>query len=144
MEGAHRLVLVDDDIGIRSALRFWAEVEGYELLTFESAEDFLAECSSWLFDSKREDQISNLHVIVDVNLPGMNGPELIARLTPPLNQKQLTIITAKKRDLEGSFGTVQKGVRILEKPFDLEELEQLISQGGDVGLNAATGFADAG
>lgn len=144
MDGARRIFLVDDDLGIRSALRFWAEVEGYELVAFESAEDFLAECSNWIFDSSDgDDHLYDLHIIVDLNLPGINGHELIRRISPPFNRQQFTIITAKKRDVAGSLGTSIDGVLVLEKPFDLDELEGQIRQTSLGKMSVHSGLSDA-
>ena len=61
--------IIDDDRGIRSAFERWLGAEGYRTVAFESAEAYLsAGCP-------RTDCL-----IVDMNMPGMNGLELTRQL----------------------------------------------------------------
>lgn len=67
---AGTVVIVDDDAAVRSALRFMLELEGFDVRTFGGGEALLAEglppetgC-----------------LIVDMQMPGMSGIELIAAL----------------------------------------------------------------
>lgn len=65
-----RLVLVEDDSALLSALKFAFEVDGYEVRAFRDAESLLAE-PEWPHPDC---------LVVDQILPGMSGLELLARL----------------------------------------------------------------
>ena len=64
------IAIVDDDEYARSGLSVLIESLGYRAATFASAEEFLA-------SSMREDTAC---LILDVHMPGMNGPDLQAHL----------------------------------------------------------------
>lgn len=69
-EQSKRVVVVDDDPGIRQALARLLGAAGLEVVTFDSAESFLASGSA----------TGTEVLVLDVLLPGMTGPELHARL----------------------------------------------------------------
>jgi FixJ family two-component response regulator len=64
------IAIVDDDGGVRTALRGLLRSMGFDAVTFESAEELLA--------SVRREQIDCL--IADIHLPGMTGAALLAAL----------------------------------------------------------------
>jgi FixJ family two-component response regulator len=61
------VIVVDDDAGVRSALRFSLEVEGFEVVTCSSAEDLL------------ELGLPEDHgcLVLDDRLPGMSGMDAL-------------------------------------------------------------------
>lgn len=70
LEKPHRVVVVDDDPHVLSALRFAFETDGYEVITWRSGEELLAS----------PPLSSPTCLIVDERLPGVTGLEAIARL----------------------------------------------------------------
>jgi len=64
------IYLVDDDLAVRKALSRVLREEGWNVEAFESAEDFLA----------RSDKQSRGCVVLDVNMPGLDGLELQRQL----------------------------------------------------------------
>ncbi len=70
MANRQRLVLVEDDSALLSALSFAFEIEGYEVSVFRDAEGLLAEPELPKADC----------LVVDQILPGMTGLELLVRL----------------------------------------------------------------
>jgi len=70
MKPAPRIMLVDDDPAVRASLRFSLELEGFDVATFASAEDFLA--SSHIVGSDC--------LVLDYHLPGIDGIELLELL----------------------------------------------------------------
>src|SRR5258707_10155095 len=80
-----RVMIVEDEenarIGYEALLRRW----GYEVLGVGSAEDALARFSEY----------APAVLIADVELPGMNGLDLLARLCDELKTVPAIIITGK-------------------------------------------------
>ncbi|MBS0385216.1 MAG: response regulator [Proteobacteria bacterium] len=65
-----RLILVDDDPGVRNALRFTFETDGYDVVAFGSGEELLN-------DPPRGERTC---IIIDQRLPGLSGLDTLARL----------------------------------------------------------------
>lgn len=126
------LVLVEDDDEMAQALMWWFELQGYQAVHFASAES--------LMDQYRvDDQSLKLHyppgtealepvicAIVDMNLPGMSGIELIHRLRTTLAQIGCILITAVHARDRARFGPLPDDVPTLTKPCDLQDLERAI------------------
>jgi FixJ family two-component response regulator len=99
--------VVDDDESVRESLPDLLREFGYEAQAFSSAEDFLA---SGCVNQTR-------CLILDIAMPGMNGPELQRELTLRKQQIPIVFITAygdetvRQRVLDGG------AVECLLKPF---------------------------
>lgn len=100
------LVLVDDDIALRSALKFALELDGYRVQAFGSAEDLLA----------AELPQANVCLVVDENLPGMGGLDSVGALRArALDLPALLITSHPGPVLRQRAGRMQ--VPIVEKPL---------------------------
>lgn len=103
--------IVDDDEAVRSALDALVRSLGYEARAFESAEAFLAENGAAEADC----------LILDVQMPGMSGPQLQARLRENGQQIPVVFITAFAHDeLRAVLG--QGAVAVLGKPWEGQAL----------------------
>ena len=104
--------VVDDDQGVRTALRQLLRAGGYEALTFGSAEEFLAAPNRDSFDC----------LIVDVNLPGISGVALIGVLAANGGAPPAVLMTA--RDDPATLDLLRQAapVRHMRKPFSDSEL----------------------
>jgi FixJ family two-component response regulator len=106
------IAIIDDDEGVRISLDGLVRSLGYRVLTFESAEAFLASVEG----------ASSTLVISDVNMPGgMSGISLAGQLAHA-SQVRVILISAfmddKARDQADAAGVY----RFLRKPFDGEVL----------------------
>lgn len=112
------VAVVDDDDGIRAALRQLLRTAAFDVLTFASAEEFL--------DSPARESVTC--VIADVNLPGMSGVALLRALAAAGLSMPAVLITARDdprtRELIGRAGTVPH----LRKPFGAKELLDAIQE----------------
>jgi FixJ family two-component response regulator len=63
--------VVDDDVSFQTAIRRRLQLAGYEVQIYSSAEQFM--------DQQADDSRLGC-VLLDVRIPGLNGPELQARL----------------------------------------------------------------
>jgi FixJ family two-component response regulator len=104
--------VVDDDPGVRVALRQLLRAGGYEAMTFASAEEFLAH--------EQRESIDSL--IVDVNLPGMSGVALLKSLSNNGSAPSAVLMTARDDPTTLELLKQAAPVRHLHKPFSDSEL----------------------
>ena len=110
------IAVVDDDDSVRQSLRQLLRAADFKTLTYASAEEYLA----------RREQVDCL--IVDVNLPGMNGVELLQTLATNRSAPPAVLITA--RDDPGTLDLIRRvgSIPHLRKPFSDEQLFEAISR----------------
>ena len=115
MTSEHRpelIAIVDDDQSVQSALKDLLESAGLSAQCFGSAEDFLG-------SSRRSDTAC---LVADVNMPGMTGLELQAKLKAEGSRIPIIFITAHG-DAKMKLRAMMAGaVEFLSKPFDDEVL----------------------
>jgi two-component system, OmpR family, response regulator len=109
---AARILVVDDEPGVRDMICDTLRLSGYE--PFEAADGFLA--LKWLRDNTVD------LIISDINMPNMDGYELLERLRATGDETPALMLTAR-----GERGDVTRGLRLgaddyVTKPFGLEEL----------------------
>jgi len=104
--------IVDDDESVRRTTKLLVESFGYRAAVFESAETFLN--SGQLYDTAC--------LVVDVQMPGMNGLQLQSHLAAEGCFIPIIFITAYG-DQESRRRALQAGaVAFLDKPFSDEQL----------------------
>lgn len=133
LEGAHKaetsarlrgitVAAVEDDERMRQALVFQIVTAGFEVDAYASAEEFLEAGSAEGFDC----------IVVDMNLPRMNGLQLQEELNRTIPFASIVFITAYG-DLSVGMQAMRKGaVDFLEKPVDDETLLSSIARGADL------------
>ena len=110
-----KILLVEDDALIQDLIAKQLSILGYEVTTFENAEDALKAYQETFFSL----------VILDLGLPGMNGFELCRRLRSFAWGKQslILVITARK-SLEDVQEALNAGADdYLMKPIDRTRLK---------------------
>jgi DNA-binding response OmpR family regulator len=114
-----RVLVVDDNHDLAENLAELLEDEGYEVATAYSGEDALEIASERSFDT----------VLADIRMPGMNGVELVKRLSELNPETTYLLMTAYSSDaLLGE--AMRAGVRaILNKPIDLSLLLKRLPHG---------------
>lgn len=114
-------MVVDDDPSVRRALDRLLRSEGFSVVTFTSAEQFLALC--------RPDAVVCL--ILDLQLAGMSGAELQVHMAAARTAVPTIIITAHD-DVAAREAARRNGSRaFLRKPFDDQELIDAVVQAVD-------------
>jgi FixJ family two-component response regulator len=104
--------IVDDDESVRRTTKLLVESFGYRAVVFESAESFLK--SSQLYETTC--------LIVDVQMPGMNGLQLQSQLAAEGHSIPIIFITAYG-DGESRRLAMQAGAAaFMDKPFSDEQL----------------------
>ncbi|HEX6853570.1 MAG TPA: sigma-54 dependent transcriptional regulator [Candidatus Polarisedimenticolaceae bacterium] len=106
-----RILLVDDEPGVRSSLGAILEDEGYDVVLAGTGEDGLAEAASSPFDA----------ILLDVWLPGMDGLDTLAKLREARDEAAVVMISG-----HGTIDTAVRATKLgafdfVEKPLSLEK-----------------------
>jgi FixJ family two-component response regulator len=109
--------IIEDDLSVREAIETLLKSVGMKYQSFDSAEQFLTGFNPCLEDI----------IILDLNLPGMNGCDLLKEIKPD-GIKIKVIVTTAFDDLVSRELCRQYGVKaFLRKPVDGEALIDLIN-----------------
>lgn len=108
------LLLVEDDDEFRDTCATWMERKGHTVVQAADAHAGLFECSRKQFDV----------AVVDLNMPGMTGLELLERLRADEVEMEVIMLTG-----QASVDTAVQAMKLgasdyLSKPFPLPELEK--------------------
>jgi len=111
---AKRVLIVDDERNIVTALEFLMELNGYEVKTARDGEEALA----YVVSFKPE------LILLDIMLPLRSGFEVLQKIRETVASHDIKIImlTAKGRDVEIDKGLALGADAYLTKPFSTKEL----------------------
>ena len=113
-----KILVVDDDPSLRRLLSMRLKATGYEVVTAASAEEAVGKFAS----------ISPQLVITDLKMDGMDGMALFEYINHRNPSLPVVILTAHGT-IPDAVDATQKGVfGYLTKPFDSDELLQLVSK----------------
>lgn len=102
-----KIMVVDDDPGIRELIRLYFEVDGYEVVSYSTGEDALA---NYLHDMPDA-------IIQDIMLPGIDGNEVV-RSIRTYSSVPIIMLTAKSGSEKMIAGLQNGADDYMEKPFD--------------------------
>ena len=121
MTSISNVFVVDDDAAVRDSLRLMLKVSGFTVSTFSNAEEFLAVCNP---ETKG-------CIILDVNMPGMDGPGLQVELNRRGSRLPIIFLTGQG-SIQLSVRTIKAGAMdFLTKPVDGKELLACVKQALD-------------
>lgn len=124
MTNSPLVVVVDDDASVRESLPDLLAELGFAVRTFSSAEAFLA--SDGIADTRC--------LVVDIEMPGMNGFELLRVLRKRGHDLPTIFMTAHTDDAYRRRLMEARPVACLFKPFGeralLEAIEAALQKGG--------------
>ena len=105
--------VVDDDVSFRTAMERRLKLAGYDVVTYASAQDLLDRLPS-------EERSACL--LLDVQIPGLSGPELQARLLELGSALPIVFLTGHA-DTQTTVRAIKAGAEdFLTKPVSSEEL----------------------
>ncbi len=115
-----RILIVDDNPTNLKLARVLLQTEGYSVSTAIDAEDALRQITTF------QPQL----ILMDIQLPGMDGLELTRCLKAELATKNIVILAltayAMKGDEQKALAAGCDGY--IAKPFDIDSLPQVIAQ----------------
>jgi len=110
-----RILLVDDQQGVRTAIKFLLQMDEHKVTEATNGKQALE-----LFLRERFDL-----VITDYAMPGMVGSELAASIKTEAPSQPIIMISAYKPELRDCENPVDA---MLNKPFSFFELRQIIAK----------------
>lgn len=122
MTSKGRILVVDDDPGVRKALKIVLTSEGFDVQTVSCGEDALLACSPVPPDV----------VLLDVSMPGWDGYQVCERLRDNIASPEMAIIFLTGAALAGTDSHLAEMVNksggdyFIAKPYDPQLLIQLL------------------
>jgi DNA-binding response OmpR family regulator len=111
MDVRPRVLVVDDEAPIRTLVRGYLEVEGFEVREAETGPDALAAVRNW----------APALVVLDVMLPGLDGVE-VCRQIRTFSDAYVLMLTARDEEIDRIIGLTVGADDYLVKPFSPREL----------------------
>lgn len=114
-----RVLIIDDEAGIRSILSTLLRKNGYDVQAAESGESGLDVYA----------QFMPAVILLDLKMPGIDGMEVMEVLQSRLKADCKTIIMTAHGEVRSAVEAMKRGAfDYLEKPFDNDELLVIISR----------------
>lgn len=107
-----RILIVEDDAGMRSSLEFLLESCGHSVAAYATLEEFLGRTGQFTVDC----------AILDVHLPGITGLELYRLAQQRWKAFPAIFITGHLDEAIKSEAESLNAIAVLEKPFSDEML----------------------
>jgi PAS domain S-box-containing protein len=118
--GTETILLAEDEANLRYLARQFLEKQGYKVIEAT--------------DGAAAMQIAVAHegvihlLLTDVIMPGMNGRELAQRISEIRPQTKVLYMSGYTENVIGHNGTLDEGVRLLQKPFTLRDLKNKVRE----------------
>jgi two-component system cell cycle sensor histidine kinase/response regulator CckA len=118
--GTETILLVEDEANLRYLARQFLEKQGYRVL--DAADGALAMQIALAHEG-------TIHLLLtDVIMPGMNGRELAQRVLQLRPAMKVLYMSGYTENVIGHNGTLDAGVRLLQKPFTLRDLKSKVRE----------------
>jgi putative nucleotidyltransferase with HDIG domain len=118
MEPKARIIVIDDEEGMRDWLSFELGQQGYSVVTAENGVEGIEKCKEGKFDI----------AVIDIKMPGMDGItalDIIKKIDPDIE----AIIATGFGTMETSVASMRKGASdYISKPFNVEEITIVIEK----------------
>ncbi len=119
MDAVRHVFIVDDDPSVLGALKRLLRSGGFDVETFSSGREFLDAVSPAVAGC----------AILDVQMPGMTGLELQAKMTTAGYKLSVVFLTAHPTDDDRRRALLGGAVQYLEKPVSAEVLLPTVRTG---------------
>jgi PAS domain S-box-containing protein len=118
--GTETILLVEDEANLRYLARQYLEKQGYKVI--EAADGAVAMQIAVAHEAM-------IHLLLtDVIMPGMNGRELAQRIAEIRPNVKILYMSGYTENVIGQDGTLDEGVRLLQKPFTLRDLKSKVRE----------------
>ncbi len=119
LESAGQILLVEDDINVRSMLGFVLLREGWSVATAANGTDAIAQLEQSLPDI----------ILLDMAMPGLDGWDVLARRAAEPTWRQVPVIVMSADHLHANAVLDLGATLFLPKPFTIDQLRQALLEG---------------
>ncbi|MBU1026127.1 MAG: response regulator [Candidatus Margulisbacteria bacterium] len=114
-----KILIVDDERGVRESFEMILKIKDYEVTTFEDGEAAISSLKKDMFDM----------AFVDFKLPGMDGIEVLKKIKEVDPNIEVVIVTAYASESSHANAITLGALEYLRKPFLMEEIYELVERG---------------
>jgi PAS domain S-box-containing protein len=118
--GTETILLVEDEANLRYLARQFLEKQGYRVI--DAADGAVA-----MQIAVAHEGVIHL-LLTDVIMPGMNGRELAQRISEIRPNVRVLYMSGYTENVIGHNGTLDAGIRLLQKPFTLRDLKDRVRE----------------
>lgn len=116
---AERILVVDDDKGVREALSEFLISLGYAVVMAENGEEALSQYRKGEFDV----------IMADLIMPNMDGMELLRRIRDTKNDEVIFLMITGHPSIGTAVEAINRGADdYITKPFHLEDVKLRVSK----------------
>lgn len=119
MAEAVRIMVVDDERGVRDSFEMILKIKDYEVAVFENGESATSSLKKDVYDM----------AFVDLKLPGMDGIEVLKKIKEIDPSIEVVIVTAYASESTHTNAITLGALEYLRKPFLMEEIYELVERG---------------
>ena len=114
---AYKILIVDDELSVRTSLEEWFLEDGFKVTIAESGEDALTKMHAGPFDI----------VLLDIKMPGMDGIALQKKIKE-IDPHAIVVIMTAYASVDTAVVALKLGAfDYVTKPFDPDDLSHLIN-----------------
>ena len=129
LEGSETVLLVEDDVQVRTAARSILQRHGYKVIEAVGADDALGKCADGSIDL----------LLTDIVLPEVSGPELIRRAKRLSPKLRVLCMSGYSADRVRPHGALDAEVALLAKPITpvslTRKVREVLDRGSSVRPN---------
>ena len=114
-----KIMVVDDERGVRESFEMILKIKDYEVNTFEDGESAISSLKKDLYDM----------AFIDYKLPGMDGIEVLRKIKEIDPNVEVIIVTAYASESSHANAITLGALEYLRKPFLMEEIYELVERG---------------
>jgi len=108
------IVIIEDEVDLGNVISEYLKLRGFSIIWFKTAGEALA--------YYKENQLVNKLVIIDIQLPDMNGFELAGEIVKINPNQPFFFLTAHNEKQDRLRGLKIGAIDYISKPFEIEEL----------------------
>ena len=118
--GDETILVVEDGLAVRKAMKFILKKNGYQVLE--------------AFDAREALEVFRRHegpvhlLLTDVIMPGMSGPELVGQLEIRFPEMKVLYVSGHSDRDEVTQDVVSHGAAFLRKPFAMEKVREVLGK----------------
>ncbi|KLT67325.1 response regulator transcription factor [Pedobacter sp. BMA] len=110
----HDIVIIEDEVDLGNVVSEYLKLRGFTVRWFQSAADTLA--------YYQQHQLDNKLMIIDIQLPDMNGFDLSTEIVKLNPNQAFFFLTAHNEKHDRMRGLKIGAIDYISKPFEIEEL----------------------